>query len=103
MAAYLADLADDPHEAWLHFWKAAQDLDDPLTELYLWEMNIDTTRAEMEASIALYDAIRTGHPRATTRAAATLAEMRAWMRLGKPAEARRLLPSLGVIVQALAG
>ncbi|HEY5091159.1 MAG TPA: hypothetical protein VIK30_14365, partial [Polyangia bacterium] len=24
-AAYLAGLADDPHESWFHFWKAAQD------------------------------------------------------------------------------
>ena len=96
-AAYLANLADDPHEAWFHFWKAAQDLDDPLTELYLWEMNIDPTRVELEANIALYDAIRAGHPRPTARAAATIGQMRAWMRLGKPAEARRLLPSLGFI------
>lgn len=96
-AAYLADLDDDPHEAWLHFWKAAQDLDDPLAELYLWEMNVDPTRAEMEANIALYDAIRTGHPRPTTRAAATIYQMRALRWLGQGRRARALLPSLGFI------
>ena len=96
-AAYLATLADDPHEAWLHFWQAAQDLDDPLAELYLWEMNIDPTRAELEASLALYDAIRTGHPRPTARAAAAICQMRALRRLGRLDEARALLPAMGFI------
>jgi tetratricopeptide (TPR) repeat protein len=97
VAAYLADLADDPHEAWLHFWKAAQDVSDPLTEIYLWEMNVDPTRSELEANLALYDAIRTGHPRPTARAAATVWQMRALRRLGKLDAARTLLPSLGFI------
>jgi tetratricopeptide (TPR) repeat protein len=96
-AAYLATLADDPHEAWLHFWKAAQDVDDPLTELYLWEMNIDPTRSELEASLALYDAIRTEHPNPTARAAAAVWQMRALKHLGKLDAARALLPSLGFI------
>jgi len=96
-AAYLANLADDPHEAWFHFWKAAQDLDDPLTELYLWEMNIDFTRAEIEASLALCDAIRTQHPRPAARAAATIWQMRLLRRLGKASAAQTLLPLLGFI------
>jgi tetratricopeptide (TPR) repeat protein len=96
-AGYLATLADDPHEAWLHFWQAAQDLESPLTELYLWEMNIDPTRAELEANVALYDAIRTGHPRPSARAAATMWQIRALRRLGKIDEARALLPAMGFI------
>ena len=97
VAAYLATLADDPHEAWFHFWQAAQDLDCPVTELYLWEMNIDPTRAELEGNIALYDAIRTGHSRPTARAAATMWQIRALRHLGRLDEARALLPSLGFI------
>jgi hypothetical protein len=92
-AAYLGDLADDPHEAWFHFWKAAQDLDDPFTALYLWEMNIDPTRAEMEATLELCDAIRKQHPRPAVRAVATIWQMTLLRRLGKTSAAEKLLPS----------
>ena len=96
-AGYLATLADDPHLTWLHFWKAAQDLDSPLTSLYLWELDVDPTRAELEANVALYEALRTSHPRAATRSVATMAEAFALRQLGRLAEATALSRSLGFI------
>jgi tetratricopeptide (TPR) repeat protein len=96
-AGYLATLADDPHETWLHFWKAAQDLDTPFTALYLWELSTDPTGAELDANIALYEAIRAGHPSPAARAAATTWKALALRRLGRLAEAAALARTLGYV------
>ena len=96
-AGYLATLADDPHEVWLHFWKAAQDLDSPLTLLYLWELSAEPTHTEIEANVALYEALRAAHPSPTVRAHATIAEAIALRKLGHAAEANTLARTLGFI------
>ncbi|HEX3694672.1 MAG TPA: transglutaminase domain-containing protein [Polyangia bacterium] len=97
VAAYLASLADDPHEAWLHFWLAAQDLDAPATALYLWELFADPSRADLDANLPLLDALRAQHPDPATRAAAALWQARALKRLGRLAQAEALLPEIGFI------
>ena len=97
VVAYLATLADDPDEAWRQFWQAAQDLDAPLTELYLWELNIDPTRAQRQANLALLDALRTQHPSPTVRGAATLWQARTLRALGHIAEAEALVRPLGFL------
>ena len=97
VAAYLATLADNAHEAWLHFWLAAQDLDAPATAIYLWELNSDPTRAELDANIPLLDALRTQHPDPATRAAAALWQARACKRLGRYPQAQALLAGVGFI------
>jgi tetratricopeptide (TPR) repeat protein len=97
VAGYLAQLADEPHEAWLHFWRAAQDLDAPMTELYLWELDNDSTRGELDRNLALYAALRAAHPAPTTRAAAAFAEAALLRRLGRRGEAPALVATLGFI------
>ena len=97
VARYLAMLADDPHEIWFHFWKAAQDLDAPATTIYLWEMNLEPTRGEREASLGLYEALRAAHPDPSVRFAASIWEARTLRRLGRLAEARAIVQPLGLI------
>ena len=97
VAGYLAVLADDPEEIWFQFWKAAQDLDSPATAIYLWEMNVEQTHGEREASLGLYEALRAGHPDPAVRFAASIWEARALRRLGRLKEARAIIKPLGLI------
>ena len=97
VAGYLAQLADEPHESWFHFWSAAQDLDAPLTELYLWELDNDLTRSELDASLALYATLRSTHPSPLVRSSAAFAEAVALRRLGRLEDARARIAPLGFI------
>jgi transglutaminase-like putative cysteine protease/tetratricopeptide (TPR) repeat protein len=99
-AAYLAVLADDPHEAWLHFWKAAQDLDAPATVLLLYLREIgdgDLTRRELDATIDLYEALRAQHPDPVVRVEAADREAYALQDLDRPAQLRQVVDSVGYL------
>ncbi len=96
VAAWAALLAGDSAGAWIHFLRAAADLDSDATELYLWELSFGA-RAEAQVDMQLLDELRHNHPRAQVRQLATLELARLYDRYGRFAEAAELARSLGNI------
>jgi tetratricopeptide (TPR) repeat protein len=98
VAALLATLRDDDHEAWSHWMSAAADLRSPFTELYLWlAIDRELTVREEFATIELLEQIADRHPRAVVRQVARVALVGHCRWLGRFDDARRRTAQLGVI------
>lgn len=96
-AAHLAELADDGHEAWRHFWQAAQDLDVDDAAFDLMEIDDRLSRGEAEATLALCHLLRTTHPRPSVRSEAAAYEARLLLSLGRVDEVAPLVRARGVL------